>query len=283
MKRGDNYPDNSVLSREQQCELLKSKGIIIDDPDYALKVLSSVNYYRFSEYFRHMSADELWEKRPHFEDIYQLYCFDMDLRHQLMQMIEKTEIALRARISYTMSVNHGAKAYLQRECFRSSTAHAGFMREFQMQLNRKKGIKIRHRDDGGELNMWEAVEIFTFGMLANFYANMADRDKQEVAKSFGITTPYLESWMRSLVELRNLSAHYNRVYNHTFSSAPRLEKRYRGVKARSLFALLIVIKRLNGAGHSWNVFAVRFHELLERYPYVDIADMGFPKNWNDIL
>ena len=36
---------------DQQIELLKDRGCIIEDEAFVKKVLSAVNYYRFSSYF----------------------------------------------------------------------------------------------------------------------------------------------------------------------------------------------------------------------------------------
>ena len=36
---------------QEQLDILKSRGIIIDDPNQCIAVLETVNYYRFTAYF----------------------------------------------------------------------------------------------------------------------------------------------------------------------------------------------------------------------------------------
>lgn len=42
---------------DQQIELLKDRGCVIEDESLAKKVLSTVNYYRFSSYFLPFKQD----------------------------------------------------------------------------------------------------------------------------------------------------------------------------------------------------------------------------------
>ncbi len=44
------YPVKPPLSIEQQIELLKSRNLVIEDENFAKKVLTYVSYYRLSGY-----------------------------------------------------------------------------------------------------------------------------------------------------------------------------------------------------------------------------------------
>lgn len=47
-----------------------------------------------------------------------------------------------------------------------------------------------------------------------------------------------------LVEVRNICAHYGRMYNRILSSEPRLYREHSHVKRNRAFAVILVIKRL---------------------------------------
>lgn len=76
---------------------------------------------------------------------------------------------------------------------------------------------------GGHFPIWVAVEIFSIGMLSRFYANMKLEDKKYISKRIFNTGPFhLQSWLVCLTNLRNLCAHYMRLYIHKFVVFPRL-------------------------------------------------------------
>ena len=49
----DDSIDKKWLSYDEQLGLLSQRGMLIEDPMYASKVLSCVSYYRLSGYFRY--------------------------------------------------------------------------------------------------------------------------------------------------------------------------------------------------------------------------------------
>ena len=58
----DDSIDKKWLSYDEQLGLLSQRGMLIEDPMYASKVLSCVSYYRLSGYFRY------WQKDPDYGD-----------------------------------------------------------------------------------------------------------------------------------------------------------------------------------------------------------------------
>ena len=68
--------------------------------------------------------------------------------------------------------------------------------------------------------IYALVEVFSFGTLSKFYKNMKNGDKKIVAKSFGVGYTYLESWLESIVYVRNICAHYGRLYNAKLAKTP---------------------------------------------------------------
>jgi abortive infection bacteriophage resistance protein len=44
------------------------------------------------------------------------------------------------------------------------------------------------------------VELLSFGTLSKFYKNMKNEDKKAVALMFGMSYPYFESWISSVMQ-----------------------------------------------------------------------------------
>ena len=82
--------------------------------------------------------------------------------------------------------------------------------------------------------IYALVEVFSFGTLSKFYKNMKNGDKKIVAKSFGVGYTYLESWLESIVYVRNICAHYGRLYNAKLAKTPILYKEYSKAGIRNM-------------------------------------------------
>lgn len=91
-----------ALSISEQIELLKSRGLNIDDSSKAAKFLGEVSYFRFVQYLRPMEADKTthqFKPNSRFEDAVALYNFDIELRDLMFKTVQRLEIALRTTYS----------------------------------------------------------------------------------------------------------------------------------------------------------------------------------------
>ena len=104
-----------ALTFEEQIALLKSRGLVIDDEQRAIRHLSNVSYYRMSAYmlyFKKLDAagnvlDE-FEEGTTWDNVYDLYKFDRKLRLLIFDAIERIEIALRTQVIYQLSHMYGS-------------------------------------------------------------------------------------------------------------------------------------------------------------------------------
>ncbi len=99
-----------ALSIHQQIEFLANQGLIIKDHTLAYHALSTVSYYRFSGYLlpfklpHNGSRPRQFKDQITFEQIWQLYQFDRELRLIVSDAIEKIEIAFRTALSNVTSI-----------------------------------------------------------------------------------------------------------------------------------------------------------------------------------
>lgn len=95
--------DKIPISFAEQLNVLRNRGLLIEDDATALRELSLIGYFRLANYMRPMEAD----KRTHsfkpgstFENAVRLYYFDKDLRALLFTAIQSVEVALRSRMGF---------------------------------------------------------------------------------------------------------------------------------------------------------------------------------------
>lgn len=179
--------------------------------------------------------------------------------------------------------------YLEKEHFAKEKYHEIFLKDIEEEIRRNSKApfvcNFRENYEGGKLPIYALVEVFSFGTLSKFYKNMMNPDKKEVAKIFGVGYTYLESWLESISYVRNICAHYGRLYNAKLSKTPILYKEYSeaGIGNNRIFGVLLCMKNLLKKDMHWNIFVDQMDNLFEKYENVDIKTMGFPEMWKNLL
>ena len=91
---------------KEHIELLKSRGLEIEDEKQASHLLNQVSYYRLAGYWWPMQEDKVnhsFKQDSIFPDVINLYNFDRELRILLFNVIERIEISLRTKLIYHLS------------------------------------------------------------------------------------------------------------------------------------------------------------------------------------
>lgn len=274
------------LTIDEQISLLESRGLIISNPQLAAQVLEQVNYYRLSAYSLGLRKDNVFYDGVTFEHIYQLYQFDSRFRHLLLEIIETIEIKLRTQIAYYLAITYGAMAYTDESYFRNKGHHCSFIDELKAETSKQRNsafVKHHMEKYGGMMPIWVAIELFSFGMLSRFFSNLKSKDQATIAHHYGTNSIYFISWIRCLVEARNICAHYGRIYNRELTSHPRLYREHEELRLGRIFPVLIVTKRLLNNNVKWNTFVISLNALISHYDAVNLSLIGFPREWEKIL
>lgn len=116
----DNFPKRP-LTIEEQVELLRERGLVIDDEKSAKDFLARVSYYRLSGYTLSLRTGNVFHQGATFWLVCRIYEFDQKLRYLLLGIIEVVEIAFRTQIANHMALKYGALGYLDNSYFRDPT------------------------------------------------------------------------------------------------------------------------------------------------------------------
>ena len=90
-----------LLSLQQQIDVLKQRGLLLENEEEAKNALDVISYFRLAGYWRLMEADRqqhTFKPNSRFSQIMSLYHFDEELRILLFSAIQHIEVAVRARI-----------------------------------------------------------------------------------------------------------------------------------------------------------------------------------------
>jgi len=279
------------MTIEEQVENLKSIGLIVDDEEYAKRILNDISYFRLIKAYslNLKPKNGKYSNNTTFKEIVDLYLFNSNFRQIIFPQIEKIEINVRCRLGNYFAEQYGVLGYLKAENFTDEEYHTELLKDIEEEINRNaKAPFVRNfRDnyEGGQLPIYALVEMMSFGTLSKFYKNMLNRDKKAVAKTFGVGYTYFESWLESIAYVRNICAHYGRLYNAKLSKTPMLYREYSqaGIGNNRIYGVLLCMKHLLKQDTQWNLFMDKIELLFDKYESVQISTMGFPEKWKDLL
>jgi abortive infection bacteriophage resistance protein len=288
---GDFKQHQPPMTIDEQIENLKAIGLIVADEEYAKKILNDISYFRLIKAYSLNLKEKNGNYRDKvtFEQIVELYLFNANFRQIIFPEIEKIEINVRCRIANYFAQQYGVLGYLEADNFVNPEYHKAFLVDIEEEIRRNSKApfvkNFRENYEDGKLPIYALVEVFSFGTLSKFYKNMKNTDKKAVAKSFGVGYTYFESWLESISYVRNICAHYGRLYNAKLSKTPILYKEYleAGIGNNRIFGVLLCIKHLLKKDSHWNLFVDNVEMLFDKYERVDIRTMGFSENWKDLL
>lgn len=263
----------SATTIDQQLDLLKSRGLTVNDTDKAREILLDIGYYRLGFYLFpfEKSYPEL-RNRTHeyvenasFEDAVNLYYFDFDLRLLLMRYLNRIEIAFRTSLIYNLSNKYNSNPVW----FVSPVVvNRPYAREFERKVytsdfKRNPVIHRHHQNNPNDrfAPAWKTLEFMTFGAVMKLYEQLKERDdKIFVAHEFGIRQVVtFESYMHTIRQVRNACAHGLLLYDLRLPQAIRRgPAAYNSAERNNIIGALRVIKYVMG-----QVSANRASELSE--------------------
>lgn len=271
---------------QEQLDILKARGIIINDSNQCIAVLETVNYYRFTAYFLPFKlSDGQYREGTQFRRVYRIYEFDRKLRSILFAALEEVEIFLRAKFSYFHVHKYGAEGYMDETSFSGKHQAIKFKENLEREISsNKRSAFVAHHNEKyeGHFPLWVAVELFSFGMLSRFYSDMKTEDKKQIARElYGTVPKNVSSWLRCCTDLRNICAHYGRLYYRIFPAIPA------GVETETpqrsqLWGAVLALKQLYPSDATWNsAILSAISALFEEYrDDIVLSHIGFPADWD---
>ncbi|HTM67181.1 MAG TPA: Abi family protein [Flavipsychrobacter sp.] len=276
-----------------QIQQLSDRGLIISNEYRCSHLLETISYYRLSGYWYPLLADKVnhvFKEGATFGTAFKLYCFDRELRRLVVSELEKIEVAVRAKLVYVLSHQYGCFWFRYPQYFKNPVHHAKTISKIGDEYSRSDEEFInsfRKKYSDPLPPSWMTMEITSFGTLSMLYKNLKPgKEKRRVANFFGVSDTVLESWLHSIVYLRNVCAHHSRLWNRAMSIRPHFPLTPRKVwllntdiKNNRTYFMLCMLRYLLQTVNPNTNFTYKLKALFEKYPNVDLRAMDFPKNW----
>lgn len=297
---------------DEQLEILKSKGLRIDDIDYAKDVLLRENYFFISGY-RHLflksPKDRMFIPGADFTELYAMFNFDRQIRNIFFKNILIVENNAKSIFSYQLSRKYGIKEkdYLNPSNFDRSNDKARQVNDLLKKIKRQIRVNggqhsatMHYISNYGYVPFWVVVKVLSFGLISELYTIMKKEDQKDIATVYGISPDCLMVYLPILANFRNLCAHEDIMYDHktqrsiddtkyhAYLNIPKMDGEYLYGKD-DLFALVIILKQLlreedftlliNELSYELDILDGKLHSI-----EVDkvLDRMGFPVNFREI-
>lgn len=279
---------------DEQVVILKSRGLIINDVQLAKEILAKTNYYRLVNAY----SLDLYDNSPgvkpktRYKDgvsltqLYDIYQFDTKLRHILFELIEPFELKFRTSLAYYLAHKYCSTAYLRPEIYFKHEYFESFLADLEREKAvQQRSLIIQHHNYmyNGVLPVWAMVEIISFGTISKLYKNLNSKALRDIASLYHTYPNLLSSWLNAFVSVRNICAHYGRLYNASLLARPMIPKNGPRLDETKIFSVIYLLFTLNDDSLLKLSLYYRLVNAVASHTYVELSRIGFPLNWMDLL
>ena len=136
------------MTIDEQIENLKSLGLIIENEEYAKKILNDISYFRFIKAYSlgFKPKNGKYEEGVTFEQIVELYLFNANFRQVTFAEIEKIEVNVRCRIANYFAEVYGVLGYMEPQNFVDEEYHRAFMADIEEEVRRNSKTPILYKE-----------------------------------------------------------------------------------------------------------------------------------------
>ena len=304
--------DKQFKNLDEQIEIFKHKGMVINDEKYAKQVLLRENYF-FLNGYRHLfmvsDVDKRFKDGATFEEMYSLFLFDRSFRNVLFKYLLVIENNLKSIMSYQLSKKYGYRErdYLKPKNFTSDPQKQAQLDDLLKKMKRQIRVNgsqhsatLHYVSNYGYIPLWILVKVLSFGIVSEFYSVLKKEDQVDISNIYEIEPDTLIVYLPILANYRNLCAHEDILYEnktqksiddtvfHQLLRIKKVDDEYVQGK-NDLFALIIIMKQMLTADDFKNM-TLELSNIIDTLNYnlqtVDIYKvldkMGFPINWKDL-
>lgn len=248
--------DKPFLTYEQQIDLLRNRGLLIGNKQFAISALSTISYYdlinRYKSHF--MNDDGCFISGVTLEYLYNFFLFDKDIQSLILKYSVLSENIFKTKLSHSLAKYLGVSIseYLNSHNYQSNIGNLRFIdisTEIRSYINSDsvkdptKHYKLNHN----HIPPWILLKNISLGNAINLFRLLDGEAKHDIAQHlidkdfpFPMKVGFITNCLNAIRLFRNSAAH-----NLNFTDL-RINSRYRPAP-RILYAELgtPILKRKN--------------------------------------
>ena len=296
---------------DDQLAKLRTDGLVIQNYEAARSMLRESGYYRFTGYAYYFKRDDGFPPGTTFSQIADLYKFDESVRKKFVEGLEMIEVWLRSQLSNRLGFYHpfahriptylrkNSSVWVAGSLSIKQSEHIAWVADYSREERRSQGDFVKHfrRKYGPHLPVWAATEIMTMGTLRRLFDLLHEEDAALIAARAGVTLKNgkgdhrtFSRWLDHFRYLRNVCAHYGRVWNKVFDTSLAAPKEHikelshlKGLphKPYKTIAVMRFLFARIYPSSSWSEEMVTLLQGFLRRSGIPLVAMGFPGDWDE--
>jgi abortive infection bacteriophage resistance protein len=310
-----------LSSTTQQLDDLEAKGLAIEDKSGAASRIESVGYYRFKAYLRPFrdltQTPKPFFNNSNFDQAWQLYKFDENLRAFVFSIVSKIEVGVRAKLNQAITHATGNPFwYVDSELFGHGnvdySATVGKVRGIF--LNSHEEYALHYKDNyynefckflSDMPPGWVAIELMSFGNLTSTLRSLDEAAisnlKLDRVSSRELSVNKFRklcNWLGVIHEVRNHCGHHGRLFNRNLKAPDAIKQildtsiglvritsrdgqKQEDQLNRLYTALAAMQQVLRKLGH--DPIGPKLVAMFEEHPIAlqMCSSMGFPEDWRN--
>ncbi|MEG2457301.1 MAG: Abi family protein [Bacilli bacterium] len=298
---------------EEQINILKDKGLKIEDEETTKLILLRENYFFIMGYrsvFLKTDGSKKFINGTTFNELYSVFVFDRMFRNIIFKNLLIFENNYKSIFSYMISMNYGykEKEYLSTDNFVQDKSRISQINDVIRKVKRQLRVNGRQHQatshylmNYGYIPMWIGIKVISFGLMGEMFSILKREDQEKLALYFDVTADNLEIYLPILANYRNLCAHEDILFNHFTQKLiddtkyhellyiKKIDNEYVCGK-NDIFALIIMLKQLM----SKDDFQMMMKEVIYEAEILEgklksikidavLECMGFPENYKDLM
>jgi abortive infection bacteriophage resistance protein len=265
---------------------LRVKGLIISRPNVAARKIEAIGYERLRIYFLSRRQTNVAGKPfiagTKYHDIIRLYECDASLRDACFLAVGQFELLLRNSMSEALSTAFGSHPYYHTSAFKYPSANLSALQTFAKVYETSKDRRAKHYRETYSTPVlppiWTMKEFLTFGASSRIFQCLEGSIKTSIAAQFGVGSDQVfTNWIEALVDLRNICAHHDRLFNRSFQKQPS-RLRSAGVPTAApnkLKAILECLDYMLSRRGSPSGITDKVRRIILKYPEMQLAEAGY--------
>lgn len=263
-------------SVEEQLSILKRRNLLIPDESHAASILRRNNYYTIINGYKapflaeRSDQEERYIDGATFDEIYSLFCFDVEFRSLLLKYILKAEHELKSVISHVFAAHHESEKYPDYLDIKNFSVPTDDQRKYfnglvsditakiDEQLEKNNQMLTHYKNQHNDIPPWILVSFLSFGMIRSFYTLLPNKEQNEIVRTFGLRQKNFKGYLAALNKFRNACAHDERIYNMVIDPVTRQGQVYRRV-----YVIILILKDMLDS-NTFMSFYAGFNDILSR-------------------
>lgn len=299
---------------DEQIEILKSKGLIIDDEEKAKIALLRESYFFITGYrplFLKSNTDKRFVDGVTFSELYHFFLFDRALRNIFFKNILIVETNIKSIMSYQLSKQYGIR---EKDYLKSSNFSKDIMKirrvndvlnkmKRQIRVNGKQNTATAHFiNNYGFVPLWVSVKVLSFGIIGEFFNILKIEDQISISNFYKMDVETMSIYLSIISNYRNLCAHEEVLYSmrtqrmipdcvcHDRLNIKRNDEGVFEYGKNDLYAFIIILKHMLSDDEFKEMMNEVDYELEHALGHIKsisrktiLDSMGFPSNWKEII